>query len=252
MRRPKLKDVVRLALPAALLIPAACGDDDPPSGPQPVAVAILGRTQSDVAENDEQLAQFERVVVDPSADRGARLIVGVVNDASLTRPQVIADVDLDVSGEAEGNGFVANELKKERVEQLLADVRSALAAETPAPASDPFGAVDWAEQVLRQFPASPKWLVMLTDAVATVEGCNLTARDLSDANLATVIADCTKGHLPDLAGVVVWQGTAGLGLDDPLPAERAHRLEALYRAYWAQTGARLDRYATHLFVAEGE
>lgn len=219
-----------------------------------VVVTVMGATGSDTAERDVQLGHLRDVVAPKAAQEHARVMVGVVSDSSLTRPQVIADVDLNVAKEAGGNPFTADDLRTERTKQLEKKVSDEMSRLAPAPASDPFGAVLWAESVFAQFPpTTKKLLVLLTDAVATVPGCNLTGRDLSASFRTQVLSDCTHGRTPRLAGVEVWQGGAGLSLDnDDLPEATALAIEDLWRQFWDTTGANLTRYGPTLVGAPAQ
>ena len=244
---------------AAMLLLSGCGAmaagsaaNKPPdvADTPALVVTVMGATGSDVAQRDIQLGHLRNVVAPRAALDRARVIVGIVSDSSFTRPQVIGDVNLDVAKEAGGNPFTADDLRTERTKQLENKVSEEMSRLQPAPASDPFGAVLWAESILSQFPSSTKkLLVLLTDAVATVNNCNLTGRDLTPAFRPKVLADCTRGRTPRLAGVEVWQGGAGLSLGDDLPDATALAIEDLFRQFWDMTGANLTRYGTILVGA---
>jgi hypothetical protein len=54
--------------------------------------------------------------------------------------------------------------------------------------------------------------------------------------------------LPRLPGVEVWVGGAGLAGGDRLPAVKALEIQAVWRAVFAATGARLTIYGPQLIA----
>ena len=123
------------------------------------------------------------------------------------------------------------------VERCIGEISERLDRELEAvEGSDPFGAIEYANELLEQADTENDLFVMLGDGLSTTP-CNLYAEDLSDpAHVSHVLDRCTQGDVPEMAAVSIYQGGVGLRPDGS-PDNRADALLDLYETFWSSTDA---------------
>jgi hypothetical protein len=181
---------------------------EPASETQPTYVVAIGTNSSDAALAETHERHLEEVVLPAAIADNARIVVGTVSGDSAREPTLVADLSLLPTGDGSDNPENQATYSSQKAAELAQCVKSALAAR-PSDRTDVFGALAWAANVMPP-TASVRHVVLLSDAINTTEGCNLTGRDISPSGRQHVFDQCGSAEYAGLAGADVWLGGAGL------------------------------------------
>jgi hypothetical protein len=206
---------------------------------------LVDATRSDVSQQSTEERVVQQVLMPYAAANHDRVVLSLVNGSSYTGSSVVADVSFAFSSD---NPNVVRRETKTGTKLLMAKLEAALTSTPPAQATDVFGALAWSANVLRQTDVvQPRGdvVVLISDAISTLEGCNLTVRDLSTAAVRQrVLADCATPLPKFPPGTTLWG--SGAGTDPGIGTNRALDLEDLYRQYAQVAGLRFGRWGPQL------
>jgi hypothetical protein len=210
-------------------------------------VVFVDLTRSTTATKTSMLADFQ-VILEQVATEGGRLIVDVIDDNPLAHARVVIDQSFRIA-EAQGNRLVERQHRAARQAAASNAIKALMDSPRPARSSDVFGALVSGAQRLQSLAANGhRRLIFLSDMVSTTPPYNLRAQRWNQAAIDRLVRDLrTARLLPDLSGVDVWVGGAGLshGGND-LSATRILELRMLWLAVFAATGATVTVYAPQL------
>jgi hypothetical protein len=219
---------------------------EPASNSQATIVVLLGTNASDASLVSTHMRHLQEVVLPEAARDGARVIEGTISGDSERSPTLVADISFLPTGEGSDNPENQETWADDQTDVFLRCTRAALLDE-PADRSDVFGALAWGSNLLPDH-AELRRIVVLSDAINTTEGCNLTGRDIDSADgRAAVMADCGGADLSGLTATEVW--LAGVGLSsgaDSTGTLTPSELEAFWSWFVADKGGRVTRAGTTL------
>ncbi|MBV6509615.1 MAG: hypothetical protein JJLCMIEE_02710 [Acidimicrobiales bacterium] len=216
------------------------------SASQGTVVVLIGTNASDATLEDIHLRHLQDVVLPDAARNGARVIEGTISNDSERDPTLVADISFMPTGEGSDNPENQVKWADDQKEMFLRCTRNGLVRE-PADRSDVFGAISWASSLLPE-RAEPRRIVVLSDAINTTEGCNLTGRDIvSSAGRAAVMADCGGSNFTGLAGTEIWLGGVGMSSGgDSTGTRTPSQLEDFWSWFIAEHRGRVTRAGTTL------
>ena len=212
---------------------------------QAVFLTVIGDNQSDLDNQEVHLRHLEEVVLPAAGKAGARVVVGTISALSVGNPVVIADLSMAPTGDGADNPEVQADATTQTTRRVMACTRAALAAAATSgksPATDVFGAIEWASSVV---PAgsSTVQLSLLTDSINTAsKACDFNQQRIGPEQWDHLFATCAKGDYTALRGSTVWLG--GIGLDDGDPDTKQPAtadLQALWMEFFARHGATVTK-----------
>jgi hypothetical protein len=217
--------------------------------PQPLTVVLVDLTTSTRAANTSMRQDF-RVVVDQVAAEHGRLLVDAIDGNPLAHARVLIDQSFRVP-EAQGNRLVERSKLAARKAAANSAMDALLEGPRPARSTDVFGALVSGAHRLGSIPdAGRRRLVFLSDMVSTTTPHNMRGQQWDQPAIMRLVADLrAEGMLPNLSGVEVWVGGAGLASGDDLSATAVLEIRAVWLAVFVATGATVTRYAPQLLMA---